>query len=92
MKCNQNKQNSSFEINYKKEIVKFKSDIFEKKSMGLKEFAITVLQIEPVSTEVVAMYIGKLGFDVYNSKGKFNIMFNKKTKNGIKGKIEINEK
>ena len=60
--------------------------------MGLKEFALTVLQIEPISTEVVAMYIGKLGFDVYNSKGKFNVMFNKKTKKGIKGIIDVNEK
>ena len=93
MKCNKdNKNSSSFEVNYKKECVVFKENIFEKKKMGLKEFAITVLQIEPISTEVVAMYIGKLGFDVYNSKGKFNIMFCKKTKNGIKGIIEVNEK
>ena len=56
--------------------------------MSLKEFAITVLQIEPVSTEVIAMYIGKLGFDTYN-KGKYEIEVLKKKKNGIKGKIYI---
>ena len=92
MKCKENKKNSSFKINYKKECVVFKENIFDKKKMGLKEFALTILQIEPISTEVVAMYIGKLGFDVYRSKGTFKIMFNKKTKNGIKGKIEVNEK
>lgn len=89
MKCKENK-GSTFEIDYKKELVSFKEKIFEKKKMGLKEFALTILQIEPVSTEIVAMYIGKLGFDTYN-KGKFNIVFTKKTKKGIKGKIEIHE-
>ena len=83
---------SSFEINYKKEEVKFKEKIFEKKKMGLKEFAITILQIEPISIEVVAMYIGKLGFDVYNNTGKYSIMFKKKKRNGIKGCIVINER
>ena len=92
MKTRQNKLNSAFDINYKKECVVFKENIFDKKKMGLKEFAITVLQIEPISTEIVAVYIGKLGFDVYNNSGKFRILFNKKTKNGIKGIIEINDK
>ena len=90
MKCNELVNSSSFKINYNKEIVKFKNNIFDKKKMGLKEFAITVLQIEPTSIEIVAMYIGKLGFDVYNTKGKFSIMFKKKTRNGIKGCIVIN--
>ena len=92
MKCKDKIISSVFEINYKKELVSFKEKIFEKKKMGLKEFALTVLQIEPVSIEVVAMYIGKLGFDTYNNNDKFNVIFEKKTKKGIKGKIEVNEK
>lgn len=91
MKCSEVVNGSSFEINYSKEIVKFKENIFDKKKMGLKEFAITILQIEPVSIEIVAMYIGKLGFDVYNTRGKYSIMFKKKTRNGIKGCIVIND-
>lgn len=91
MKCSNN-NSSSFKINYSKEVVKFKEKIFEKKKMGLKEFALTILQIEPVSIEIVAMYIGKLGFDVYNTTGKYSIMFKKKIRNGIKGCIVINEK
>ena len=89
MKCKKIVMSTTFEINYKKELVKFKEKIFGKKKMGLKEFAITILQIEPI--EVIAMYVGKLGFDVYNSKGKFRIMVNKKMKNGIKGIIGYNE-
>jgi len=85
---NEELKNSLFEINYKKGIVKLDKYIFKKKKMSLKEFAITVLQIEPVSTEVIAMYIGKLGFDTYN-KGKYEIEVLKKKKNGIKGKIYI---
>lgn len=81
---------SVFEINYEKKIVKFEKNIFNKKKMSLNEFAISVLQIEPISIEVIAMYIGKLGFDVYKNTGRYNIMFIKKIKNGIKGKIELN--
>lgn len=84
---NKHCKHTSFKINYLKESVVFKGDIFGKKKMSLKEFALAVLQIEPVSVEVVAMYIGKLGFDVYNDKDKFRIKFTKKTKNGIKGII-----
>lgn len=92
MKCSKRVCGSSFKINYKKAFVKFKDNIFEKNKMSLKEFAITVLQIEPVSIEIVAMYIGKIGFDVYNNSGKYSIMFSKKTRNGIKGRIMLNEK
>lgn len=92
MKCSEEVFSSSFKIDYKKEMVKFKENVFDKKRMGLKEFAITVLQIEPVSIEIIAMYIGKLGFDVYNTRGKFSIMFSKKTRKGIKGRILLNEK
>lgn len=91
MKCSELVNSSSFKINYSKEVVKFKENIFDKKKMGLKEFALTVLQIEPVSIEIVAMYIGKLGFDVYNTRGKYSIMFKKKIRNGIKGRIMVNE-
>lgn len=77
---------SIFEVNYKKEIVKVDKKMFSKKKMSLKEFAISVLQIEPVSTEVIAMYIGKLGFDIYN-KGQYDVEIIKKMKNGIKGKL-----
>ena len=55
MKCKQGLKSSSFKINYSKEVVKFKDKIFDKKKMGLKEFAITVLQIEPVSIEIIAI-------------------------------------
>ena len=91
MKCKENNNCTVFDIDYKKELVTFKEKIFNKKKMGLKEFALTVLQIEPVSVELVAMYIGKLGFDTYNKSEKFNVIFTKKTKKGIKGKIEIHE-
>lgn len=93
MKCKQGLKSSSFKINYSKEVVKFKDKIFDKKKMGLKEFAIAVLQIEPVSIEIIAMYIGKLGFDVHNNcNGKYSIVVTKKIKNGIKGRILVNEK
>ena len=82
---------STFVIDYKREKVKFGSKIFDKKKMGLKEFAILILEIDPISVEIIAMYIGKLGFDTYN-KTNYNITINKKTKNGIKGIIEINKK
>ena len=88
MVSNEKLNSSYFEINYKKNFVKFDKNLFKKKKMSLKEFAITVLQIEPVSIEVIAMYIGKLGFDVYN-KSKYNIEIIKKKKSGVKGKISI---
>lgn len=82
---------SVFVINYKKKIVKFRPKICNKNKMGLKEFAITVLGIDPISTEIIAMYIGKLGFDTYN-KGFYKLTITKKVKNGIKGRIEIMKK
>ena len=92
MKCKDGLKSSSFKINYNKEIVKFKDKVFDKKKMGLKEFAITVLQIEPISIEIIAMYIGKLGFDVHNCNGKYSVVVTKKIKNGIKGRLVVNEK
>ena len=82
---------TAFVINYRNEKVKFKPKMFSKSKMSLKEFALVALGIDPVSTEIIAMYIGKLGFDTYN-KGAYNITIVKKTRNGIKGIIEINEK
>lgn len=80
---------ASFVINYKSEKVKFKPKMFSKSKMSLKEFSLVVLGVDPVSTEIIAMYIGKLGFDIYN-KGIYNITLTKKTRNGVKGIIEIN--
>jgi hypothetical protein len=65
--------------------------MFSRNFMGLKEFAITVLGIDPISVEIIALYIGKKGFDTYN-KGIYTITILKKTKDGIKGIIEINKK
>lgn len=90
MKCNEEVKSSCFKINYKKGIVQFSEKIFVKKVMSLREFAITVLGIDPISTEIIAMYIGKLGFDTYN-KGVFDITFEKKTRKGIKGIIKVVE-
>lgn len=90
MKCNDN-MSSLFVINYKKKNVKFKPKLANKKSMGLTEFAISILGIEAISTEIIAMYIGKLGFETYN-KGLYDIIIIKKTRNGIKGRIRYNRK
>jgi len=91
MKCNEGQTSSLFVVNYKKKTVKFKSKIFNKKEMSLKEFALGVLGIDPISTEIIAMYIGKIGFETYN-KGIYEITITKKTKNGIKGIINFNKK
>lgn len=92
MKCNNEKSESSlFEIDYRKKYVKFKSNLFTKKKMNLKEFAILVLGIDPVSVEIIALYIGKLGFETYN-KGIYELQIIKKTRKGIKGIIKINRK
>lgn len=91
MKCkDNNNQTTIFSIDYKKGIVKFNQKVRNKKVMSLKEFSIIVLGIDPVSVEVVAVYVGKMGFDTYN-KGKYEINFIKKTKNGIKGILKYNE-
>ena len=90
MRCNE-KNSSLFIVNYKKKVVKFKPPLFDKKVMSLNEFALTVLGIDPISIEIIAMYIGKLGYDTYK-EGKYNITILKKIRNGIKGKIEYKEK
>lgn len=91
MKCNDNSAFSVFSINYKKKTVKFKPKLLNRKVMSLKEFALSVLGIDPISTEIIALYIGKMGFDTYN-KGLYEITITKKVKNGIKGTIRLNEK
>lgn len=88
MKCSKEVKCSRFKINYKKEIVQFSEKIFVKKVMSLNEFAITILGIDPISTEIIAMYIGKMGFDTYN-KGIFDITFEKRTRQGINGIIKV---
>lgn len=80
---------SIFVINYKKGIVKFKPKLVSKKTMSLKEFAVSILGIDPISTEIIAMYIGKLGYDTYN-KGLYDITIIKKVRNGIRGQIKYN--
>ena len=79
----------SFKINYKKEYVKYNKTIFGKKKMSLKEFAITILQIEPISSEIIAMYIGKQAFDVYNKNSLCEMMISKKKKNIVKGNLRL---
>jgi hypothetical protein len=89
MTCNE-KNTSLFVVNYKKKSVKFKPALFDKKVMSLNEFALTVLGIDPISIEIIAMYIGKLGYDTYK-EGKYNITILKKIRHGIKGKLEYKE-
>lgn len=90
MKCNKKENCVAFTIDYKKKIAKFKTELFNKKVMSLKEFAIYFLGIDPISTEIIALYIGKMGFDTYN-RGHYKITINKKIRNGIKGTIQIYE-
>lgn len=90
MKCKDGKHATAFCIDYKKGRVKFKQKIRNKKEMSLKEFSIVVLGVDPVSVEVVAMYIGKLGFETYN-KGKYEVSLIKKTRNGVKGILKCND-
>ena len=91
MPINEETISSSFVISYRTKIVKFKPKVLNRRIMTLKEFAMTILGIEPLSTEIIAFYIGKLGFDTYN-KGKYEITITKKTRHGIKGKITYDEK
>ena len=61
-----------FKIDYQNEMVKFiNATVCDKKSMYLKEFAISVLGIEPQSKEFVAAFIGKELTQSYNKKHKF---------------------
>jgi len=61
-----------FKIDYQSEIVKFlNATICGKNSMYLKEFAISVLGIEPQSKEFVAAFIGKELTRGYNKTHKF---------------------
>lgn len=89
MKYNKDSNVSTFKLNYRSEKVKFRKKIFSKKEMSLKEFSLVVLGIEPISKEIIAMYIGKMVFSTYN-KGSYKITITKKTKNGIRGIININ--
>lgn len=78
-----------FKIDYQNEIVKFlNGTINGKTNMYLKEFAISVLGIEPETKEFVAAFIGKEISESYNKKRKFyEIKLLKKKKNMFEGTI-----
>lgn len=70
-----------FKIDYQSETVKFNNGTINgKSSMYLKEFAITVLGIEPETKEFVAAFIGKEIGEAYNKKHKFYLIKQIKSK------------
>lgn len=81
-----------FKIDYQKEIVKFlNGTINDKNMMYLKEFAISVLGIEPQSKEFVAAFIGKEISTCYNKTHKGYIINQVKIKkNFFEGTIQKN--
>ena len=73
-----------FKIDYQSEIVKFLNGTINGKSnMFLKEFAISVLGIEPETKEFVAAFIGKEVSEAYNKNHKFYEIHVIKTKKSI---------
>lgn len=73
-----------FKIDYENEIVKFiNGTIGDKSSMYLKEFAISVLGIEPETKEFVALFIGKEVSNSYNKFHKFYIIKQIKSKKNL---------
>lgn len=79
-----------FKIDYENEIVKFlNGTIKEKTTMFLREFAISVLGIEPDTKEVVALFIGKEISQSYNKIHKFYMIKQIKVKkNHFHGSIK----
>lgn len=79
-----------FKIDYQNEMVKFlNGTINGKTNMYLKEFAISVLGVEPETKEFVAAFIGKEVSESYNKQHKFyKIEVVKKKKNIFEGKIQ----
>ena len=62
-----------FKIDYEDEIVKFTNGtINSKTSMYLKEFAISVLGVEPETKEFVAVFIGKEISCAYRKNHKYS--------------------
>ena len=78
-----------FKIDYQNEMVKFlNGTINGKTNMYLKEFAISVLGVEPETKEFVAAFIGKEVSESYNKQHKFyKIEVVKKNKNIFEGTI-----
>ena len=73
-----------FKIDYQSEQVKFiNGTINNKTSMYLREFAISVLGIEPETKEFVAAFIGKEITDSYNKKYKYYVIKQIKSKKNI---------
>ena len=73
-----------FKIDYQTESVKFlNGTINGKNTMYLKEFAITVLGVEPETKEFVAVFIGKEVSESYNKKHKYYIIKQVKAKKNL---------
>ena len=70
-----------FKIDYQTEVVKFvNGTIHGKNSMYLREFAISVLGIEPETKEFLAAFIGKEVSQGYNKKHKYYVIEQLKSK------------
>lgn len=80
----ENGEEIEFRIDYQSEQVKFiNGTINNKTSMYLREFAISVLGIEPDTKEFVAAYIGKEIADSYNKIHKYYIIKQVKSKKNV---------
>ncbi len=80
----ENGEEIEFKIDYQTEQVKFiNGTVNNKTSMYLREFAITVLGIEPDTKEFVAAFIGKEIVESYNKKYKYYIIKQVKSKKNI---------
>ena len=79
-----------FKIDYQNEIVKFTNGTINgKNSMYLKEFAISVLGVEPETKEYVAAFIGKEVSESYIKNHKYYIIKQiKSKKNYFEGSIQ----
>ena len=79
-----------FKIDYQTETVKFiNGTINGKSNMYLKEFAISVLGVEPETKEFVAVFIGKEVSEAYKKNHKYYIIKQiKAKKNFFEGTIQ----
>lgn len=79
-----------FKIDYQNELVKFNNGTINgKTSMYLKEFAISVLGVEPETKEFVAAFIGKEVSHAYKKNHKFYVIeLIKSKKNFFEGTIQ----
>ena len=70
-----------------------KQSVHGKNSMYLREFAISVLGVEPETKEIVALIIGKEVTDAYNKEHKYyTIKQIKSKKNLFEGTIKKTKK